>query len=114
MEELINKLKEFKAADDSAKKMEETIKEAIVYLERMSKYEEECRKNKSFFRRIRKDEKHDIDLFNQGQEYKCNQFLNLLVGEPNWTYEGKYFNETDRQIENMKKEEICQKKKRKQ
>lgn len=33
MEELINKLKEFKAADDSAKEMEETINEAINVLE---------------------------------------------------------------------------------
>lgn len=34
MEQLINKLKGFKAADDSAKEMEETIKQAIELLEK--------------------------------------------------------------------------------
>ena len=48
------------------------------------------------------DEKHDVDLFNQGQEQKCNEFLNLIEGEQHWNYEGKYFDETDKQIEDMK------------
>ena len=38
MEELINKLKQFKAADDSAKEMEETIKEAIEIIESIKEY----------------------------------------------------------------------------
>ena len=37
MEELINKLSKFKAADDSAKEMEETIKEAIEQLQEKDK-----------------------------------------------------------------------------
>ena len=72
MKDIINKLKEFKAADDSAKEMEEAIKEAIVYLERISKYEEECRKNKSVFRRIRKDEKSN--KFNNNNAISINYY----------------------------------------
>ena len=66
-------------------------------------FEHECRKFKAFCRRVRRD-RHDIDLFNQGQEQKCNQFLNLISGEPHWDYEGKYFDETDKEIEKLAKE----------
>lgn len=65
----------------------------------IKEFENECRKFKAFCKRVRK-EKQDVDLFNQGQEYKSNQFLNLISGEKNWDYEGKYFNETNYQIEN--------------
>lgn len=68
----------------------------------IEEYEKECRQFKAFCRKIRRDDKHDVDEFNQGQEQKCNQFLNLLAGEKHWTYEGKYFDETDKQIEKMK------------
>lgn len=64
----------------------------------INEYEKECRQFKTFCKRIRRDEKHDVDLFNQGQEQKCNQFLNLISGEPHWSYEGKYFDDTDNQI----------------
>ncbi len=67
-------------------------------------FEHECRKFKAFCRRVRKDG-HDIDLFNQGQEHKCNQFLNLINGESHWDYEGKYFDETDKEIKKLSKEE---------
>ena len=66
-------------------------------------FEHECRKFKAFCRRVRKDG-HDIDLFNQGQEHKCNQFLNLINGESHWDYEGKYFDETDKEIKKLSKE----------
>lgn len=65
----------------------------------INEYEKECRQFKAFCKRVRRDEKHDVDLFNQGQEQKCNQFLNLISGEPHWSYEGKYFDDTDNQIE---------------
>ncbi len=67
-------------------------------------FEHECRKFKAFCRRVRKDG-HDINLFNQGQEHKCNQFLNLINGESHWDYEGKYFDETDKEIKKLSKEE---------
>ena len=69
----------------------------------INEYETECRQLIAFCRKIRKDYKHDVDNFNQGQEYKCVQFLSLLDGEKNWTYEGKYFDEHDRQIEELEK-----------
>lgn len=69
----------------------------------INEYETECRQIIAFCRKIRKDYKHDVDNFNQGQEYKCAQFLSLLDGEKNWTYEGKYFDEHDRQIEELNK-----------
>lgn len=64
----------------------------------INKYEKECRQFKAFCKRVRRYKKHDVDLFNQGQEHKCNQFLNLISGEPHWSYEGKYFDDTDNQI----------------
>lgn len=64
----------------------------------INEYEKECRQFKAFCKRVRRDEKHDVDLFSQGQEQKCNQFLNLISGEPHWSYEGKYFDDTDNQI----------------
>lgn len=71
---------------------------------KLKKFEDECRKFKAFCKKIRKSEKHDVDLFNQGQEHKCNQFLNLISEEPHWDYEGKYFDETDKEIEKLVKE----------
>ena len=62
----------------------------------INEYEKECRQFKAFCKRVRRDEKHDVDLFNQGQEHKCNQFLNLISGEPHWSYEGKYFDDDGR------------------
>ena len=67
-------------------------------------FEHECRKFKAFCRKLRKDG-HDIDLFNQGQEYKCNQFLNLINGESHWDFAGKYFDETNEEIQKLSKEE---------
>ena len=64
----------------------------------INEYEKECRQFKAFCKRVRRYKKHDVDLFNQGQEHKCNQFLNLISGEPHWNYEGKYFDDTDNQI----------------
>ena len=64
----------------------------------INEYEKECRQFKAFCKRVRRYKEHDVDLFNQGQEHKCNQFLNLISGEPHWSYEGKYFDDTDNQI----------------
>ena len=64
----------------------------------INEYEKECKKTRAFARRIRKDEKRDIDQFNQGKEFASIQFLNLLANEPHWDYEGKYFDEVDREI----------------
>lgn len=64
----------------------------------INEYEKECRQFKAFCKKVRRDEKHDVDLFNQGQEHKCNQFLNLISRESHWNYEGKYFDDTDNQI----------------
>ena len=66
-------------------------------------FEHECRKFKAFCKRVRKDG-NDIDLFNQGQEQKCNQFLNLISGELHWDYEEKYFDKTDKEIQKLAKE----------
>lgn len=40
-------------------------------------YEKKCKKHLAFCRYVRKD-KADVDEFNQGQEYMCMQFLELL------------------------------------
>lgn len=82
--------------------VETLIAENKELKEKVKAYETECRRFKAFCKKIRKDEKHDVDLFNQGQEQKCNEFLNLIEGEQHWNYEGKYFDETDKQIEDMK------------
>ena len=84
------------------KAIETLIAENKELKEKVKAYETECRRFKAFCKKIRKDEKHDVDLFNQGQEQKCNEFLNLIEGEQHWNYEGKYFDETDKQIEDMK------------
>lgn len=68
----------------------------------INEYEKECRQFKAFCRRIRRDEKRDVDQYNQGQEYRCNQFLNLINGDKNWAYEGKYFDEYDKEMEEIK------------
>lgn len=72
----------------------------------INEYEKECRQFKAFCKRVRRYKKHDVDLFNQGQEHKCNQFLNLISGEPHWSYEGKYFDDTDNQIKQYFKEKV--------
>lgn len=88
IETVLNLLENQKAEIEDLKNKDKMINE----------YEKECRQFKAFCKRVRRDEKHDVDLFNQGQEHKCNQFLNLISGEPHWSYEGKYFDDTDNQI----------------
>ena len=59
MEELINKLKEFKAADDSAKEMEETIKEArfqLLEYERILDIYDQREYRKKYLEERRKEE----------------------------------------------------------
>ena len=90
---------------DRAEETNEAIETVLSELEKkdtvISEYEKECRQFKSFCKRVRRDEKRDVDEFNQGQELKCNQFLNLLYGEEHWSYEGKYFDETDKQVDKL-------------
>lgn len=88
IETVLNLLENQKAEIEDLKNKDKMINE----------YEKGCRQFKAFCKRVRRDEKHDVDLFNQGQEQKCNQFLNLISGEPHWSYEGKYFDDTDNQI----------------
>ena len=83
--------------ENNQKIIDELQKENEEKDEKIRNFENECMKFKSFCRRIRRDG-HDVDLFNQGQEHKCNQFLNLINGEPYWDYKGKYFDDTDNQI----------------
>ena len=87
---------------ETVEEIEHLIKEYKKKDMIIEKYDKECRQFKAFCRRVRRNEKHDVDEFNQGQEHKCNQFLNLLNGDENWEYEGKYFNETDEQINTLK------------
>lgn len=88
---------------DRAEETNEAIETVLNELEKKDKvideYEKECRMFKAFCRRVRRDDKHNVDEFNQGQEHKCNQFLNLLAGEENWDFEGKYFDETEKEID---------------
>ena len=114
IEENLGTVYSYKDLEDLKKAESDTertlLREAISTLiaenkelkEKVKAYETECRRFKAFCKKIRKDEKHDVDLFNQGQEQKCNEFLNLIEGEQHWNYEGKYFDETDKQIEDMK------------
>lgn len=74
-------------------------------MDKLKEFEIEARRFLAFCKRIRRDEKRNVDEFNQGQEYVYIQFLNLIEGEPNWTYEGKYFDIVDKQMEVLKKEE---------
>lgn len=87
---------------EQLKQLQNDIETVLNLLEKKDKvineYEKECRQFKAFCKRVRRYKKHDVDLFNQGQEHKCNQFLNLISGEPHWSYEGKYFDDTDNQI----------------
>lgn len=103
IEEKQDDINVLEAQIESIENQFEQAKAEVEQKDRIIKqYEEECRRFKAFCRRVRRDEKHDVDEFNQGQEHKCNQFLNLLEGEKNWSYEGKYFNETDKEIEELK------------
>lgn len=87
---------------EQLEQLQNDIETVLNLLEKKDKvineYEKECRQFKAFCKRVRRYKKHDVDLFNQGQEHKCNQFLNLISGEPHWSYEGKYFDDTDNQI----------------
>ena len=68
----------------------------------IEEYEKECKQVRAFCRRIRRDEKRNVDEFNQGREFMCLQFLNLINGELHWTYEGKYFDIVDKEMEEIK------------
>lgn len=65
----------------------------------------ECRGRLAFTKRIRRSEKRNPDDFNQGLEFESATIMNLLSGEPHWEYEGKYFDDIDRQVEKLKLEE---------
>lgn len=67
--------------------------------------EKECRQRLAFAKRIRRGEKRNPDDFNQGLEFESATIMNLLSGEPHWEYEGKYFDDIDKQVEKLKLEE---------
>ena len=67
--------------------------------------EKECRQRLAFAKRIRRSEKRNPDDFNQGLEFESATIMNLLSGEPHWEYEGKYFDDIDKQVEKLKAEE---------
>lgn len=67
--------------------------------------EKECRQRLAFAKRIRRSEKRNPDDFNQGLEFESATIMNLLSGEPHWEYEGKYFDDIDKQVEKLKLEE---------
>ena len=81
-------------------------KELETYKKIAERYERECRMFRAFCRRIRKDEKRDVDEFNQGREYAYIQFLNLISGEQNWEHEGKYFDEVDKELLDWARKEV--------
>lgn len=94
-----------RVSQDEWKEVLETVlselekKETII-----ERYEIECKRFRKFCSKIRKTKKRNVDEFNQGQEHKCNQFLNLLAGEENWEFDGKYFDETDKEINKVERE----------
>lgn len=77
-----------------------------TYKKIAERYERECRMFKAFCRKIRKDEKRNVDEFNQGREYAYIQFLNLISGEQNWEHEGKYFDEVDKELLDWARKEV--------
>ena len=93
-------LREVEIERDNAKE------ELEKYKKISERYEKECRTFRAFCRRVRKDEKRDVDEFNQGREYAYIQFLNLINGEQNWEHEGKHFDEVDQELENWARKEV--------
>lgn len=89
-----------------AQSMKNVLSELETYKKIAERYERECRMFRAFCRRIRKDEKRDVDEFNQGREYSYIQFLNLISGEQNWEYEGKYFDEVDKELLDWARKEV--------
>lgn len=85
---------------------EEFWEELETYKKIAERYERECRMFRAFCRRIRKDEKRNVDEFNQGREYAYIQFLNLISGEQNWEHEGKYFDEVDKELLDWARKEV--------
>ena len=65
---------------------------------KLNRYERECKMFRSFCRKVRKTEKRNVDDYNYGREFAYIQFLNLIDGEIGWEYEGKHFDEADKEI----------------
>ena len=86
-----------------------SIETALNHLTKQEKMieliEKECRQRLAFAKRIRRSEKRNPDDFNQGLEFESATIMNLLSGEPHWKYEGKYFDDIDKQVEKLKAEE---------
>lgn len=73
---------------------------------KLNRYERECRMFRSFCRRIRKTEKRNVDDYNYGREFAYIQFLNLIDGEIGWEYEGKHFDEADKEIKEWARKKV--------
>lgn len=98
-----------KVAED-CREYVEAIRVVLNHLTKQEKMIElikkECRQRLAFAKRIRRSEKRNLDDFNQGLEFESATIMNLLSGEPHWEYEGKYFDDIDKQVEKLKAEEI--------
>ncbi|MBQ1551404.1 MAG: hypothetical protein IIZ67_04800 [Bacilli bacterium] len=98
-----------KVAED-CREYVEAIRVVLNHLTKQEKMieliEKECRQRLAFAKRIRRSEKRNPDDFNQGLEFESATIMNLLSGEPHWEYEGKYFDDIDKQVEKLKAEEI--------
>ena len=86
--------------------IEPVLKELDKQEKMIELIEKECRQRLAFAKRIRRSEKRNPDDFNQGLEFESATIMNLLSGEPHWEYEGKYFDDIDKQVEKLKAEEI--------
>ena len=73
---------------------------------KLNRYERECRMFRSFCRKVRKTEKRNVDDYNYGREFAYIQFLNLIDGEIDWEYEGKHFDEADKEIKEWARKKV--------
>ena len=104
--EKVNLLNNLKEIEKSHQEENGKLRVKLTKQEKMIELiEKECRQRLAFAKRIRRSEKRNPDDFNQGLEFESATIMNLLSGEPHWEYEGKYFDDIDKQVEKLKLEE---------
>lgn len=102
-----NKIQSLKQIDAEHQKQNAELQQELKKAESIiARFTIQCKQWRAFCRRIRKDEKHDVDEFNQGREFSYIQFLNLIDNEAKWEYEGKHFNLVEEECERYFKEEV--------